>query len=441
VKIILVVLICAGGVWAQDVQIPFDSAGVVLVVSPELEGLVHLFPQYDGFREARLYRETDSTATLEVLFLLGSETKRDRKLLTVAELIEMRRVVTEAMRGKYFLRDIDQSGRGKLMVGQTLLGLGFYGWALPVAMKVDDPTSFTALYWVIAGSSFFVPYFATMNSPVTRGEATLSLQGSTRGPVHGLALAALTEPDENKGEHVAFLASVVGISEGVGGYIWAKNANLSDGSAAIIGTGGDFGMAIGFAAGFLGEALGEDEDRLTASGMLLGALGGTATAAIAAHSYGYTRGDQFVIRAAGYLGTLIPISVIEAANVESEDPYIVAGIVGSLTGLTVGNGLVHGRHFSTAQGTEVMAAEIAGALVGLGIGVAVAGDDGSSVLLGTAVGASAGFTIAYTTNNRKARLRQNKLSELTVEPTLLSARSLDGGRLRAVPGLHIGCRF
>ncbi len=53
------------------------------------------------------------------------------------------------------------------MLVETILGLGFYGWAVPVGFDIDSDRGAVAAYLLTAGASFYLPYRITRNTSVT----------------------------------------------------------------------------------------------------------------------------------------------------------------------------------------------------------------------------------------------------------------------------------
>src|ERR1019366_1720252 len=63
--VIFFVLLCGRAV-AQEVQVPFDSAGTIQVINQDLEKKLDLFTAYPHFEEARLFQEPDSSYSVEI---------------------------------------------------------------------------------------------------------------------------------------------------------------------------------------------------------------------------------------------------------------------------------------------------------------------------------------------------------------------------------------
>src|SRR6185295_10082406 len=87
-KIWMAFLIAAapvGVLAAQEVQVPLDEAGRLEMITPELARKLDLFTDVAGFREARLFRVSDSSYVLEVTSGDRAGLRRDRRPLSAAE--------------------------------------------------------------------------------------------------------------------------------------------------------------------------------------------------------------------------------------------------------------------------------------------------------------------------------------------------------------------
>src|SRR3989339_1301055 len=86
---IVLVILCSTA-QAQETQVPFDSTGKIQQINSELEQDLHLFPEYQDFQEAKLYRLTDSTYVLELYYKDKAEIIKDRRPLSADEASSLR---------------------------------------------------------------------------------------------------------------------------------------------------------------------------------------------------------------------------------------------------------------------------------------------------------------------------------------------------------------
>ncbi|MET0397953.1 MAG: hypothetical protein ABW277_14160 [Longimicrobiaceae bacterium] len=398
-------LLWAGAARAQEVLVPLDERGRVEVVDAALAARLGLFAdEYPGFREARLFQAADSSYVLEITLSRGGRMARQRVALSAAEAAELRRRVGGRVAERAPRAGLDQGGRDLLLLQTTLVGLGFYGWAVPVITGAEDAGALS-LSLITVGSSFFVPFALTEGQPVTYGMANLSRYGTTRGIAHGLLLHQLLAgdgegfrcegdvcyedgPDERAQAATALVASV---GEGVAGYLWARGEDMTAGRANAIGLGGDFGLAGGLGLAYLAgtEDVGE---RATAAFALPAAAAGIYAGHRLSAGRDVTWGDADVVYTAGAVGVLAGFAAADLLTLE-ERPLAAAGMLGGAAGLYLGGRHVRGADFTVGQASLNRLGAIAGGLVGLGAGslVSVEDEDPTAALTGAAAGAALGY--------------------------------------------------
>jgi len=403
-------LLWAGAASAQEVLVPLDERGRVEVVDAPLAARLGLFrDEYPGFREARLFQAPDASYVLEITLSRDGRLARQRVPLTASEAAELRGRVSAGIARNAPQAGVDPNGRYLLLGQTTLLGLGFYGWAVPYVFGSENAEA-VSLYLVTAGGSFFLPYAATGRQPVTYGMANLSRYGTTRGLAHGLLVhrllageekyecgpdgtsCGLYESNDRAQVTAAMLASA---GEGVAGYLWARSEGMTAGTANAIAVGGDFGLLGGLGLAYLAGA--DDFD-----GRLPGALGLPATAAgiYGAHRIAgrrdYTWGDADVLYTAGAVGALAGGAAADLLTLE-EKPLVAGAMLGAAVGLYLGDRFVRDTDFSVGQATLNRLGTLAGGLVGLGVGglISLETEDHTPAVTGAAVGALAGYLGTY----------------------------------------------
>lgn len=207
----------AGGLRAQEIQVPVDEAGRIQVITAELASRLGLFADVDGFREARLFRLPDATFVLEITSSPRGGLRRERRPLSAAEAAEFRRDLTERVTARAPAAVLDQGGRTKLLVGTMVLGLGYYGWATALAFDPEDSQTGVALYMLTAGTTFIAPFLATKNHAVPDAVATMALWGAMRGPIHGVLASELGDAEKDKTKFAWTVA--LGATEGIAGAV------------------------------------------------------------------------------------------------------------------------------------------------------------------------------------------------------------------------------
>lgn len=442
---------------AAEVQVAFDPAGRVQRVDEPLARRIGLFVDgHPGFQEARLFAVDDSTFVLEISVAQGGQFSREREVLTREQADALRADVTSRVAAlPPEAERVEQGGRATLVTTWTLLGLGFYGWALPYSFDIEDGSAALGTYMLVSGASFFGPLLLTRGQPVLWGPTNMSLYGTTRGIMHGWLISEMAKPDggyENDGQTAIALAMATSVTEGILGYALAQGRGWSAGDVAAIEIGGDYGMLWGYLASDLAGYTDEDKDQdkatatLTLATGIAGMFGGSLFAGRRAYSFG----DVMVVRGGSYVGILMGTACADVGDPSESEPYSAGIILGSLAGLMAGDRLVNGREFTVGEGTLVQLGGMAGGLMGLGLVALTQTDDSSPYWFGTAFGAVAGYGLTYRSLAGKATARASKATSwrLNLAPEgLLAAlnRAPSGRTTRSMasppPLVRLTCTF
>jgi hypothetical protein len=436
---------------AQEVQVPLDRSGRIERIDAQLAKRLGAFgDRFPGFTEARLFRAPDSTFTLEVTMARGGQILRERVPLSPAGADSLRDRVTLLIAEKAPQMGRNQEGRTLLIASTTLLGLGFYGWALPVAGDVNNDQTAVGIYLLTAAGSFFLPFAATGGHEVTYGMTDLAIHGATRGIVHGILVYQLFAGNENTSNGNIGSAVVGSLAEGLGGYVWAQRTHMSAGSATTIGTLSDFGMFEGFGAAALADYYDNDHNEQASAVILAGSAVGAAGGAVLAGNRRYSYGDAAVMRNAGILGAFAAEMITDWFKPE-DNAYITAAMVGGVVGLAAGDRLVANTDFSVNQSVLVTLGMVAGGALGLGVGYVSSGsssDNGTLLLTSSMIGSALGFAGTYMSALSTARPGREGRSSLRLDVSplapLLAARHGSGGSasgIANVPLVRVSCRF
>ncbi len=334
--------------------------------------------------------------------------------------------------------DADTRGGSVLIAQNALAGLAFYGWAVPLALDLDDSKA-GAAYLLTSSASFFVPFVATRADAVSPGMARLNRYGITRGAAHGLLLYNLLlhrEPTERctidycyqvpRDEDRARLGMAVAssVAEGVADYFWARGEQMSAGTAATVGLGGDAGVLWGLGSAYVvgTEDIGE---RSTAAIALPAAAAGLVAGRALANARSYTTTDVDMLYTVGLLGGYTGLAAVEMVDPDADRSIVAAAIVGSALGGIAGDRLVKDVDFSGGQSTLIRLGTLAGGLAGASIGVLAESD--RLTIAGGALGAAAGFSLTYRAFEPEARAGQAGIAnslDVTFTPASLLAAAL-----------------
>ena len=398
---------------AQEAQVPVDTLGKLQAITTELEQRLNMFPEYSNFKEAKLYQITDSSFVLEISYQPHEQLLKTRLMLNFSETKEFRQKVTERLTSASPTSLLDQEGRTKLLAGSLLLSLGYYGWALPVSMEIDNSQVGTAIYMITSAGGFFIPLLLTKNQSVPKGTATFSIYLATRGIAHGILLDLIAEGEDASGQGIVASGMVASLAEGIAGFAIAKQSNMSDGTACTIGVGGDFGLGLGGGAAFLADFSGDNQDRPIAACFLAGSAAGLFAGKLLADHQNYSRGDAYVLRASGILGMYVPCAILGIIKTESKDLVVGTAMGGLIVGSGLGHYLTRDKDFSANHGTVITLGEFTGGLLGLGLAFLVTPqdrDDATTYLSLSSIGAIGGFWGAYSLFAKEAKENTHKFS-------------------------------
>ena len=414
------ILLSAVNLYAQEIQVPMDVNGKVNVVDSAMNQKYGIFVNYEGFFEARLFKISDSSFSMEVYYKVDDKLNRHKTNMSFEEVKNFRTSVSEKLHSGE-VTTIDQSGRTELLWGLTLAGLTTYG---PASIYLSDADGSVAvgLYMLTSAASFLVPYFLTDNIPVSNGAARLSLWGAFSGAGHGMLLYQMMELDrkviyddtysytEINDQALWGLVALTSMVEAYAGYRIAQSYGFSAGKSdlmvntSVAGTGALPGLMYLFGV--------ENEKTLYGSA-ILGTFGGYVLGNYISNTQNYSRGDAICFANTWSLSAALPVSLLIAAKSDEPKLYVGTAIVGAGLGMWLGNELVKAKDFSTSQGVYMSLGSFGGAFVTGGLSFLLIGDDEDNWKIIPpimALGAIGGFAITYLVFADEPKSQEKSLS-------------------------------
>jgi len=443
---LIALLLCPVLTQAQEIQVPLDREGKIQTIDVDLERKLGLFTTYKNFREARLFQASDTSYILEITYEDANRTMKTRLPLTTAAVESLRSDVSLRITEQAPEVTLNHEGRAWMIIESTALSLGFYGWAVPVILDIDDGKTFVALYMLTSGAGFFIPLALTNSIDVTDANAILYAYGGTRGILHGVMLNELLYGKETTARGGISMATLASIGESIGGFVVAKG--MSGGKASTISVCGDFGLGLSLGASGLLDFYNSGQERSLAATILLGSAAGLGAGNLLANDQPYTRGDAFILEATGLLGAFIPIAALDLTGVKDGKTYTAVSMAGGVAGLALAHAsLLRGRDFTTGQGLIVQLGTLGGALTGIGMAYLLSsnGADETLFLTSSTVGAFGGFALTYNLFSKEAQTAEKGSSwDLHLLPVGLLSPLLDDSRfsmVSRVPLVSLECRF
>lgn len=371
--------------YAQEVQISFCNGS--LTIDSNSAKKISILKDIEGFIDASLFELNDTSKILEVRYAKDGAIYRRKLSVTNIDL----NVICEELRAQSSDTKLDEvdfgkMGRKRLVSSSMLTSLGYYGWAIPLALNADSEEAYTASYMIIGSAGFFIPFMATRNKEVSLGMAKGYRSGSLLGIAHGWALSGVLMGDNIEPNFTFGISTLTSIGEGLLGYSIAKRNDWSYNRVSCISLGGYWGLGEGLALSYV---LNFNDIRLTALTTMgvsgLGMYGGY----IAGEKYNLSTGGLTVINTLGLLGAYIPIGIISVTDMDLSRGVAAIITASSLIGLGYGINHVNGINYSRQQGNMVGLGTLAGGLAGAGIAALT---NSESVIIPT-IGALCGFVI------------------------------------------------
>jgi hypothetical protein len=218
--------------------VPFDSAGLVTVMTPFLAERASLRPPWwpvsGDFMEARLFTANDSTYVLAVTRKTGIV---ERYALGATDRDAIRAVVSRLPRAVIVARN---DARKAFITKQTILGLIAYGPTFAGAMS-DNSAAATAGYLVVAGGTFFAASEISRRTSISRAQSDLAFNMGHNGALAGWAVMYTLGATNHAQSAGAFVGGLTGASLGVG-----IGRNMTEADAVGAAFGSDIGALIGW---------------------------------------------------------------------------------------------------------------------------------------------------------------------------------------------------
>ncbi len=485
---VIVISLLVLPVQAQEKQVPFFPEQEIMSIDRSYAKKMSFFTEYEGFVEAHLFLTPENTYALEIFYKQNDSLFKDRQILTLQEknmyldqLVRQYAATLDENAGSTQakgdsipadIRVLNQGGRTAMLVMNTIAGLGYYGYALPLTFQVEDEKAFVGLYMLAAGASFYVPYRITQRKDVSLAQASLNFYGISRGVMHGMFLGELLsenpsfddyytydpyaqgdpyndpeyiqaqndyEKAEDRRMSTMFGMGMAGsIAGGIAGYKLADRWDYDGGSTSIFQMWGDVGTISGLLLSDVFDFYNNRELNAAFGAVMATSFLGMAGGKFAGDSRNYTLGDAIVYRSSILMGTLPLVTLVDYFNPEEATAYTVAGLAGIAAGGVLGWRATLDKDFDTNDGVFIALGELAGGLLGLGIGYLVAPDAESEVLLTTAtLGALGGYGLMYKSlSNNAIKLSSQVDLDLRLNPMGLLMNQMEQPFSPAMAGMY-----
>ena len=422
---------------AQETQVPLDSAGRIEIVDRALEKKIGAFAQYENFFEARLFQQTDSSYSLDVLMRSGQHTTRERVALNRVQVDSLRSLIHRRIFTRAPTAGQDRAGRWAMVRATSGAAWGFYSWAIPAAANMEG-TAYGSAMFTIAAAGYLMPLVATSRGRISEADAILWGHGLNHGILHGglLYLLAAGEKAGDEDNARGWLAAgiVGGLSEAVAGLAMASRPSMTAGRAAMIGRCGSIGTIFGVGVVGMMDNFEDGKEREIAGVVLGGAAAGMLAGNSLGRSHRYSVGDAGIIGTTSLLGAVIPCALLLAADVDDETTYFIVGDAGLLAGTIGGARIVRDVDYSVSDSRLAATGALGGALLGVGVGTPT--ESGRAILILASAGALGGFGLVLST--MEPTPGETSLRSFDIQPHLAL---LKASETRSVLGVGMSVRF
>jgi hypothetical protein len=369
-------VVAASSLNAQIIErpVPFDSAGLVTVMTPYIAQRADLrapwWPVAGDFTEARLYTVNDSTYVLTVGRRTGVV---ERYNLTAADRAAIGAIISKLPREVIAPR---HDARNAFVRNQTLLGLLVYAPTFAGSFA-NNSVGATAGYLVVAGGTFFAASEISRDIFVSRAQSDLSTNLGRNGALAGWAATFLFHVSDRGQSAGAFVGGVTGA-----GIALRAARNMTEADAIGAGFGGNISALIawGTMEALKGESRctqqangsvqcgGRISDRAEVATILASGLIGYPLGVLYPRNarYNVTPGDIQTLYATTSLGILTAVAFLPESPSQSAAFGVATG--GGIIGLILGDRFLVQRYdHSRSEAGRVTLGTYAGGLMGAGV--------------------------------------------------------------------------
>ncbi|PIP12674.1 MAG: hypothetical protein COT45_06095 [bacterium (Candidatus Stahlbacteria) CG08_land_8_20_14_0_20_40_26] len=388
-------------------QVSFDSDGNLIEITEKEANRLKIFQNIEGFLKVSVYKSSPSEYTIELHYKEDSKIYMRDSTLSEVDFMSLRATIDSLLllQPEKGLK-LDRSGWGLFLLAQLQVASSEWG-PLAISLLPEGTSQEVSLatYLLTSASGFFVPFYLTLDRPITLGQALLSYSWAHQGYYAGFVLRDLlnfTDTYDRTYPATALAGSVLGSWSG---YSFAGKYNLSAGRGDLLAWTGYWGGIYGGLGTFLlipWEDSNEDELRwklkiVELSGLLGLGYGSYLWYTKAKDIYSY--GDALAYRTYTLLSALTTLNILfylpEPDSEWEMKGYIAAGMAINGIGMWKGLRLFTPVDLGFVDGLAVTGGTIAGSLVGSAIAVLTKPDDGKKVFSMILAGGWAGYGLTY----------------------------------------------
>jgi hypothetical protein len=313
---------------------------------------------------------------------------------------------------------LEENARGINPGKKYKLYNGLYGYiygamAVPI-LGLEDANASIALPFITAGASLLLPVInPTKYQNMTYNSVLLNRHGKFFGLVDGAALGLLAFGTEGDNAEVPILALSIAGSIGLGelGFQLGKSVDWTEGR--IVGYTHYAAVSPLVTMGIYAAFLDVDEDfnsRLVGGLVLLSEASGYLLADALWKKYNYTRGDMLTSSSFTILSALFGLGLVGEIETDDDQKEILIPTLTFLAGSLGSHAILKGRYLTVKNGWRVNYVAGAGAILGLGVSLAINSDNMSTYFLIPSIGGFIGWASMLGTVSKRQQLQGNNSS-------------------------------
>ena len=258
----------------------------------------------------------------------------------------------------------------------------YYGTSLVVIGEIDNPAA-VGIPLIVGGLCVLSPVFNEKKyEGITRATIRASNTGKLFGLGYGWALAlavAGSDNSDNTGKIGMGLSTISSIALGEVAFRTQKRKNISEGRVEVMRHYGFLGPVVGVSLLIAAQS---DNANLAGIGLLAGGITGLAIGNKVSKGYDYSKGDMGAVGSLSIIAYGLGLAVVAQALENSESSaLILIPAASAIAGTLIGQRSVKNLHLTNKQGSVIKLASFGSSLIGLGV-MAIAEVDSPGALIG-----------------------------------------------------------
>lgn len=291
-----------------------------------------------------------------------------------------------------------QEGRTLLVAASTLYGLSLYGPGTAILLDLESGSQIAGLELLIGGGSFVGALAATRNHRLGVGRSNLILSGSLAGTLYGFGLPVLFESESEKAYFAAaMLATPIGglIAHRLTAHRWFEK-----GESYLMTNGGFVGGLYGLAIPYLANI--EDlesgtQDKIYVVSAMAGVPIGAWTTTKLIYNKPISEGRSHLISFGGGVGSAYTLGITSLMDIETPRPYVFAAMLGLPIGTYLGYKLTTEGEYTAGRAALIQIGAYAGTLFGCGIPLLAEAESHKPYVVAGILGSATGMWLAHRT--------------------------------------------